>query len=82
MAKNYKKAYKHAAFHRIELLASKACGCFACLKIYTPDIIDQWSDQGKTALCPYCGFNAVIGDASKYPINDDFLVEMKTQLVQ
>ena len=82
MAKNYKKAYKHAAFHRIELLASKACGCFACLKIYTPDVIQQWADKGKTALCPYCGLNTVIGDASKYPISDEFLFGMKTQLAQ
>ena len=81
MAQNYKKAYKHAAFHRIELLASKSCGCFSCLKIYTPDVIQQWADKGKTALCPYCGLNAVIGDASKYPINNEFLMNMKIEFV-
>ena len=77
MSLNPKKAFKHATFHRIELLASRACGCFQCLKIYSPDVIEQWSDQGKTAQCPYCGANSVIGDASKFPINDKFLMSLQ-----
>lgn len=81
MAMNLKKAYKHAAFHRVELLASKACGCFSCLKVYSPEVICNWTDKGKTAICPYCGLNAVIGDASRYPINDGFLNDMKKYFV-
>lgn len=81
MSLNPKKAYKHATFHRIELLASRACGCFKCLKIFSPDHITDWADNGKTAICPYCKTNTVIGDASKYPINDDFLMTMQRNFV-
>ncbi|KAA8734550.1 cytoplasmic protein [Acinetobacter qingfengensis] len=80
MSLNFKKVIKHSAFHRIELLASRSCGCFKCLKIFSPNEVHEWSDQGKTAVCPYCKTNTVIGDASKYPINNDFLMTMQKNL--
>lgn len=77
MTFNIKKAVKHSSFHRVELLTSRACGCFHCLKIFSPEHIEQWADQGKTAICPYCGMSSVIGDASNLPINNDFLLSMQ-----
>lgn len=77
MSLNPKKAAKHSTFHRIELLASRLCGCFHCLQIFSPEHIVEWSDNGKTAICPYCNTSRVIGDASKYPINNDFLMTMQ-----
>lgn len=81
MSLNPKKAVKHSSFHRIELLSSQSCGCYKCLKIFSPDHITEWADHGKTAICPYCQTNSIIGDASKYPINDDFLMIMQKNLV-
>ncbi|TXJ07751.1 MAG: cytoplasmic protein [Acinetobacter sp.] len=77
MSLNPKKAVKHSAFHRIEILASRACGCFQCLQIFSPEQICEWTDNGKTAICPYCQTNTIIGDASRYPINNDFLMTMQ-----
>jgi hypothetical protein len=31
-------------------------------------------------MCPFCGFDAVLGDASGFPIVDDFLVRMHKRL--
>ena len=42
------------------LLASRHCGCFYCLKDFSPDRITRWVDDGQTALCPYCEIDSVI----------------------
>ncbi len=55
------------------------CGCFYCLKTFPPSEIEQWTDEpngGSTAICPKCGIDAVIGDASGYELNDQFLFAM------
>jgi hypothetical protein len=38
--------------------------------------IEEWTDAADTALCPHCGIDAVIGDASGFPITKEFLSEM------
>lgn len=75
------EAHKFSFKHRDSILKSKLCGCFHCLKIFSPRIIDTWLDEnknngGQTAECPYCGMDSVIGD---YDIlfNKGFLEEMK-----
>lgn len=74
------EANKHSLFHREEILQSEVCGCFRCLAIFAPKDITAWEYEQKgvstTALCPNCGLDTVIGSASGYPINDDFLMQM------
>ena len=82
-------AHEHSIRHRPELEASEACGCFYCLAIFPPSAIEIWVDYpddtpegredefGVTALCPKCGIDSVIGSASGYPINSDFLDRME-----
>lgn len=79
---NYSQAHEHSSMHRTEVLSSKECGCFYCLRVYGPNKIEIWVDQnsdgvGQTAICPYCGIDAVIGDKSGYPITTEFLKRMK-----
>ena len=51
---------------------------FSCCEIFPPsEITDYLPDEPPTALCPYCHIDAVIGDASGFPITDEFLTEMK-----
>ncbi|HUN90360.1 MAG TPA: hypothetical protein VMU28_16280 [Terriglobales bacterium] len=69
-------AHKHCSKHREELIRSDSCGCFYCLKIFAPDEIAEWIDEGQTALCPYCPVDAVIGSASGYSITKESLEEM------
>ena len=59
------------------LLNDKKCGCFYCLKIFSPLEIEEWlEDEEGTALCPYCRIDSVIGESSGYPITEEFLSEM------
>lgn len=70
-------AHKHSSKHRAELEKSEKCGCFFCLRIYSPSEIEDWTDGENTAICPYCSVDSVIGDASGYPITKEFLQEMR-----
>lgn len=70
-------AHEHSSDHREEILASDVCGCFYCMQIYSPREIREWVDDGKTAVCPKCGIDSVIGSASRFDISGEFLRSMK-----
>ena len=70
-------AHVHASNHRDEVSKSNVCGCFYCTETFSPSEIEEWVDEGACALCPKCGIDAVIGDASGYEVeNQDFLGQM------
>ena len=72
------KAHKCCMNNEPALHKSEICGCFHCLKIFDPYEIEDWiQDQELTALCPYCGIDAVIADVSGYPITREFLAAME-----
>lgn len=73
------EAHKHSANHKRELLRSKICGCFFCLKIFSPTEITDWIDDDDTALCPACSIDAIIGESSGFPITTEFLQRMRDQ---
>ena len=50
---------------------SKYCACYYCLYKFEPKDIIFWTDNKKTALCPKCNVDSVIGDND--PIDSDFL---------
>lgn len=74
-----KDAHAHCIHNRSELKRSKVAGCFFCVSSFPSASITEWVDQaGDTAICPNCGIDSVIGDASGVPVADSgFLAEMK-----
>ena len=71
------QAHKRCANHKREIEKSAFCGCFYCCIVYPPASIVEWVDDGKTAICPECGIDSVVGDASGFPVGDKaFLTEM------
>ena len=75
---DYVEAHKFSSNHRKKLLKDKKCGCFYCLEIFDPKEIEDWDeDVSGTAICPYCGVDAVIGEHSGYPITTEFLKKMQ-----
>lgn len=76
MKEDYILAHRHCSYHRDELEKNTICGCFYCLSIFPPSDIFEWIDDGKTALCPKCPVDSVIGSASGYPITREFLQRM------
>jgi hypothetical protein len=70
-------AHKKCMRHRAEIESSEYCGCFYCNEIFSPSQIVEWIDDDKTALCPKCGIDSVIGDGSNLRITKAFLAEMR-----
>lgn len=86
------KAHKYCTNHGDALKKDNICGCFYCLKIFSPSVIEKWVrhkkpidgrnterwiyDENETAFCPFCGVDSVIGESSGYPITREFLTEM------
>jgi hypothetical protein len=67
---NLKAAHAHCMANEAELLRSSICGCFDCVETFAPTAVTEWVDDknGRTALCPKCGIDSVLGDASGYPV--------------
>ena len=72
------QAHKHSLCHRSSIMKDKKCGCFYCLKIFSPTEILDWIDDNNTAICPYCGIDSVIGESCGYPITTNFLNDMNS----
>ncbi len=72
----YAAAHEHAVKNKEELQKSNICGCYYCQAIFSPNEIEDWIPFENTALCPYCGIDSVIGDASGYSITKEFLKEL------
>lgn len=72
-----KSAHGHSAQHRSEILQSGECACFYCMAVYPATEVSEWIAEGTCAICPRCGIDAVLGDASGLPVKDEvFLTEM------
>lgn len=73
-----KKSYKN----KDELARSEYCGCYNCTKIFVPTKIVKYVDNGKTAICPYCDMDSVIGSSKGYRITSDFLKKLKKEFLE
>ena len=71
-------AADHSYENRYEIEQSKMCGCYYCMRTFPASLI-RYQDYvmlDNSALCPLCGIDAVIGDASGVPINEEVLTEI------
>ena len=70
----YIRAHDFSINHKPELINDSVCGCFYCMKIYSPKEVIEWvKDTRGTAICPYCGIDSVVGESSGYSITVEFL---------
>ena len=62
---------------------SKQCGCFHCGRIFPAETVTEWCDESenedKTALCPFCMIDSVLGDASGVNITDQLMTLMNIE---
>ena len=66
----------HKTSPKEDILSSEKCGCFYCLTIFKPSEITEWTDWGKTPICPYCGIDSILVSKSGYPVEKEFLEKM------
>lgn len=58
---------------------ARQCGCFRCGSRFRADEISKWmheEDGDDTALCPYCGTDAVIYGTAKFPLSTALLSQL------
>jgi len=81
MGFDLKVAHGHSSENEAEISSSVQCGCFYCMQTYPADQVVEWVDDrnARTALCPHCGIDSVIGDKSGLPVGDKaFLQAMQS----
>jgi len=79
---DYIAAHKGSAQNETIIRNSNTCGYFYCLSIFPVEEIgeDDWTDdfmEERTALCPKCGIDSIIGDAGGYRITEELLKQMQ-----
>lgn len=73
-----KKAHQYCTNNKKQLNESTICGCFYCCKIYSPNEIKEYLNEGDgTAICPYCGIDTVIAQNVGFKITKEFLKKMR-----
>jgi hypothetical protein len=73
---NLSQAHKKSFKNEAEVRASVTCGCFYCLKVFPPASVTHWAterDGVRTAMCPFCGIDSVIGSASGIEVTHELL---------
>jgi hypothetical protein len=70
---SYIAALGRASKHRAALETAGQCACFFCFKKFATSSIKSWVDAHQTALCPFCGIDAVLGAGDGVRIDDRFL---------
>lgn len=70
------RAHEFSSNHAKQIKDSQNCGCFYCLKVFSPELIKTWSDGLETALCPFCDIDAILPEHPEYTLNHAFLKEM------
>jgi hypothetical protein len=69
-------AHRHCTANEAELRQSQVAGCFYCTSVFLATEVIQFLENERTALCPTCMIDSVLGDASGFPISPAFLAEM------
>lgn len=77
-----KSVKKHLHNNDVEILDSKECVCLACRRSFSARSVSDWfNDKGNnTALCPECGMEAVLGDASGIVLNHEDVLAISNLL--
>jgi NAD-dependent SIR2 family protein deacetylase len=60
---NLDRIHDAASRNREALLSSARCGCFSCESVFHTWDIEEWTDNGDTAVCPKCRVTSVLPEA-------------------
>ena len=75
----YPDIYKHTKNNELDILRSKNCSCLFCRQTFNARKVSEWT-SGKnnqmSAICPECGMDTLVGDASGYVFGIEDLKEI------
>ena len=77
MEDRLKQIYSHSKNNYTQVKNGKVCGCFCCQKIFDANKVKNYlNDSLKTAICPFCGVDAVVAQTDKIIIDAKILCEL------
>lgn len=68
--------------NRQAIAHATVCGCYCCLRVFLPSQIKRWTDNGETALCPYCEIDAVLSGNEDQPLDAGQLTRLHNQSIK
>lgn len=71
---------KAAIRNKRTIQQSNMCACYYCQRYFFASLIREYVDRDDTALCPYCGIDSVIGDASGLDISEQRIKDVCKQM--
>ena len=74
-----KGIHSHTLRNRKEIEASDNCVCISCRETFNASEVEDYIDEGETALCPKCGIDAVIGDCTGISMDKETLNELNKE---
>ena len=54
------ESFTKRSFRNRAAVVSSGCGCYFCTRAFHGGEVEEWVDDGETALCPFCGIDAVL----------------------
>lgn len=74
----FEKIFAHTVGNDLEILHSEKCSCIFCRHTINARDVQDWisDDRGVTAICPECGMDALVGDASGYHFDHETLKDL------
>jgi hypothetical protein len=58
----YQQLHKYSFNNQFWISRSKTVGCFFCIKMFPAKDVCEYVPGEKTAMCPYCGIDSLLGD--------------------
>ena len=71
------EAHEFAIYNRAALEAGEWAACYHCREVFSPSEIGDFTDEGQTAMCPYCGVDAVLPESAGYPFLPEVLKALR-----
>lgn len=63
----------HAMKNKTHVKNSLTCGCYSCMSVFQTSEIVEWTDDGKTAICPKCKVDSVLPQSCGIPLDTQSL---------
>lgn len=70
------QAPKLSIRNRSRLAGASRMGCYFCIQLFPVNAVQEWADDGETAICDYCGVDALIAETADVPLNEELLARM------
>lgn len=67
-------------YNKQYLSNNENCGCAKCCKLFKANEIKKWTDQGRTAICPFCSVDAILSETNISNLNENILIKVNKEL--